>query len=214
MEDYDEVCNTKLALGIGSANSSPKSTTKEDHLIHDPLSLNLSFGLGASSSRAVGESSRYSSSNEEEGDHLNHNNNNNNSGSRKKLRLSREQSFVLEENFKEHTTLNTAQKNSLATLLNLKPRQVEVWFQNRRASELQALKKFQERVPALRFAHHPAAKNGGTDSVCLSCCRWKIESDRGNPGSEPPAASSLNRVAVDDKKVVLKPKQSGLKMHG
>ncbi|MBA0863283.1 hypothetical protein Goshw_018996 [Gossypium schwendimanii] len=53
--------------------------------------------------------------------------------SRKKLRLSKEQSMVLEETFKEHSTLNPKQKLALAKQLNLKPRQVEVWFQNRRA---------------------------------------------------------------------------------
>ncbi|GMJ16143.1 homeobox-leucine zipper protein 3 [Hibiscus trionum] len=53
--------------------------------------------------------------------------------SRKKLRLSKEQSLVLEETFKEHTTLNPKQKLALAKQLNLRPRQVEVWFQNRRA---------------------------------------------------------------------------------
>ncbi|XP_030455065.1 homeobox-leucine zipper protein HAT22-like [Syzygium oleosum] len=52
---------------------------------------------------------------------------------RKKLRLSKAQSFVLEESFKAHTTLNTKQKHDLANQLNLRPRQVEVWFQNRRA---------------------------------------------------------------------------------
>ncbi|KAK4782645.1 hypothetical protein SAY86_007019 [Trapa natans] len=52
---------------------------------------------------------------------------------RKKLRLSREQSMVLEEMFKEYSTLNPKQKLALAEQLNLKPRQVEVWFQNRRA---------------------------------------------------------------------------------
>ncbi|OWM81975.1 hypothetical protein CDL15_Pgr027173 [Punica granatum] len=52
---------------------------------------------------------------------------------RKKLRLSREQSMVLEETFKEHSTLNPKQKLALAEQLNLRPRQVEVWFQNRRA---------------------------------------------------------------------------------
>ncbi|KAJ9188521.1 hypothetical protein P3X46_003873 [Hevea brasiliensis] len=53
--------------------------------------------------------------------------------SRKKLRLSKEQSLVLEETFKEHNTLNPKQKLALAKQLNLRPRQVEVWFQNRRA---------------------------------------------------------------------------------
>ncbi|XVE76870.1 hypothetical protein DITRI_Ditri13aG0015000 [Diplodiscus trichospermus] len=53
--------------------------------------------------------------------------------SRKKLRLSKEQSLVLEESFKEHSTLNPKHKLALAKQLNLRPRQVEVWFQNRRA---------------------------------------------------------------------------------
>ncbi|CAN4078017.1 unnamed protein product [Withania somnifera] len=53
--------------------------------------------------------------------------------SRKKLRLSKDQSAILEENFKEHNTLNPKQKLALAKRLGLRPRQVEVWFQNRRA---------------------------------------------------------------------------------
>nr|XP_016447582.1 PREDICTED: homeobox-leucine zipper protein HAT4-like [Nicotiana tabacum] len=52
---------------------------------------------------------------------------------RKKLRLTKEQSAVLEENFKEHSTLNPKQKLALAKRLGLRARQVEVWFQNRRA---------------------------------------------------------------------------------
>lgn len=52
---------------------------------------------------------------------------------RKKLRLSKEQSALLEESFKEHNTLNPKQKLALAKQLSLRPRQVEVWFQNRRA---------------------------------------------------------------------------------
>ncbi|CAL1357584.1 unnamed protein product [Linum trigynum] len=54
-------------------------------------------------------------------------------GGRKKLRLSKEQSSLLENRFKLQTTLNTAQKQALAEQLKLTPRQVEVWFQNRRA---------------------------------------------------------------------------------
>ncbi|XP_022151367.1 homeobox-leucine zipper protein HOX11 isoform X2 [Momordica charantia] len=56
-----------------------------------------------------------------------------NGSARKKLRLSKEQSAFLEESFKEHSTLNPKQKLALAKQLNLRPRQVEVWFQNRRA---------------------------------------------------------------------------------
>uniref|UniRef100_A0A1D1Z524 Homeobox-leucine zipper protein HAT22 n=1 Tax=Anthurium amnicola TaxID=1678845 RepID=A0A1D1Z524_9ARAE len=52
---------------------------------------------------------------------------------RKKLRLTKEQSALLEDMFKEHSTLNPKQKQALARQLNLRPRQVEVWFQNRRA---------------------------------------------------------------------------------
>lgn len=52
---------------------------------------------------------------------------------RKKLRLTKDQSALLEESFKLHSTLNPKQKLALANRLNLRPRQVEVWFQNRRA---------------------------------------------------------------------------------
>lgn len=55
------------------------------------------------------------------------------SNGRKKLRLTKAQSALLEESFKLHSTLKPKQKQDLARELKLRPRQVEVWFQNRRA---------------------------------------------------------------------------------
>ncbi|XP_062191055.1 homeobox-leucine zipper protein HOX27-like [Phragmites australis] len=72
--------------------------------------------------QAGGERSSSRASDEDEG-----------ASARKKLRLSKEQSAFLEGSFKEHSTLNPKQKAALARHLNLRPRQVEVWFQNRRA---------------------------------------------------------------------------------
>ncbi|CAL4999251.1 unnamed protein product [Urochloa decumbens] len=90
--------------------------------------LDLGRGGGAhgegATARAGGGGERSSSraSDEDEG-----------ASARKKLRLSKEQSAFLEESFKEQSTLNPKQKAALAKQLNLRPRQVEVWFQNRRA---------------------------------------------------------------------------------
>lgn len=55
------------------------------------------------------------------------------SNGRKKLRLTKPQYAMLEESFKHRSTLTPKQKQDLARELNLRPRQVEVWFQNRRA---------------------------------------------------------------------------------
>ncbi|GKV34531.1 hypothetical protein SLEP1_g42900 [Rubroshorea leprosula] len=103
----------------GAALSSPNSAVS---------SFPMDFGIGNGSSRGKrdmeAETERASSRASDDDE---------NGLTRKKLRLSKEQSAFLEESFKEHNTLNPKQKLALAKQLNLRPRQVEVWFQNRRA---------------------------------------------------------------------------------
>ncbi|AES94482.1 putative transcription factor Homobox-WOX family [Medicago truncatula] len=121
---------------------------------------------------------------------------------RKKLRLTKEQSLLLEESFKLHSTLNPKQKQALARQLNLRPRQVEVWFQNRRArtklkqtevdceflkkccetltDENRRLKKELQELKSLKVAQPlympmPAA----TLSICPSCERLGRVADGG-----------------------------------
>ncbi|KAK8925949.1 Homeobox-leucine zipper protein HOX19 [Platanthera zijinensis] len=52
-------------------------------------------------------------------------------GQGRDIPLTKEQSALLESRFKDHTTLNPKQKQTLAR--NIRPHQMEVWFQNRRA---------------------------------------------------------------------------------
>ncbi|KAG8374176.1 hypothetical protein BUALT_Bualt11G0103700 [Buddleja alternifolia] len=64
----------------------------------------------------------------------NNNNNNNNYGQDpKKKRLSIEQLESLENSFQEEIKLDPDRKMKLAKELGLQPRQIAVWFQNRRA---------------------------------------------------------------------------------
>ncbi|KZV43501.1 hypothetical protein F511_19045 [Dorcoceras hygrometricum] len=96
----------------------------EEAMVSSPNST-VSSVSGKRSEREENDAERASSSFEMEDD--------GGEAARKKLRLSKEQAAVLEETFKEHNTLNPKQKMALAKRLNLRPRQVEVWFQNRRA---------------------------------------------------------------------------------
>ncbi|CAM0957139.1 unnamed protein product [Alopecurus aequalis] len=115
----------------------------------------------------------------------------NSSSGRKKLRLTKEQSALLEGRFKEHSSLDT-QKTALARQLNLRPRQVEVWFQNRRARtklkqtevDCELLKRCCEtlteenrrlhlelqQLRALSNHHHPTAAFFMPTSAMLSVC--------------------------------------------
>ncbi|XP_039854353.1 homeobox-leucine zipper protein HOX27-like [Panicum virgatum] len=115
-EDDDEEDPGAGALSSSSPNDSAGSFPLD-------LGRRAAAHAEAAAARACGERSSSRASDEDEGA----------SAARKKLRLSKEQSAFLEESFKEHSTLNPKQKAALAKQLNLRPRQVEVWFQNRRA---------------------------------------------------------------------------------
>uniref|UniRef100_A0A7N0VI56 Homeobox domain-containing protein n=1 Tax=Kalanchoe fedtschenkoi TaxID=63787 RepID=A0A7N0VI56_KALFE len=124
---------------------------------------------------------------------------------RKKLRLTRDQSLLLEETFKEHNTLNPRQKQALAKQLGLRARQVEVWFQNRRArtklkqteaeceymkrnceSLMDRVRRLQKEVNELRalklapqfYMQMPPAT---TLTLCPSCERVGIPTPAGGP---------------------------------
>lgn len=103
-----------------SLNASPNSVMSSAPF---PIDLTMFRSSSSSSKRDFEHLAGGEGSDEEE----------NGAGGRKKLRLSKEQSAFLEESFKEHHTLNPKQKIALAKQLSLRPRQVEVWFQNRRA---------------------------------------------------------------------------------
>ncbi|KAB1204312.1 Homeobox-leucine zipper protein HAT14 [Morella rubra] len=140
MEDDHEACNTRLHLGLGldeHAFRKERHDQKEKPLV----CLDLTFALrpreeAVNMDRKADRSTFQESDGDEEYRHKEKDSNNHRNkkeGGSKKLRLTREQSILLEESFKVHSTLNPAQKQTLAEQLNLKSRQVEVWFQNKRA---------------------------------------------------------------------------------
>ncbi|PWZ07248.1 Homeobox-leucine zipper protein HOX28 [Zea mays] len=125
---------------------------------------------------------------------------------RKKLRLSKDQAAVLEECFKTHHTLTPKQKVALASSLGLRPRQVEVWFQNRRARtklkqtevDCEYLKRWCEQlaeenrrlgkeVAELRALSAAPAAPLTTLTMCLSCRRV---------ASSSPSSSSSPRPSI------------------
>ncbi|CAN8280207.1 unnamed protein product [Cochlearia groenlandica] len=139
-------------------------------------------------------------------------------GSRKKLRLSKEQALVLEETFKEHSTLNPKQKMALAKQLNLRTRQVEVWFQNRRArtklkqtevdceylkrccenltEENRRLQKEVSELRALKLSPHlyMHMKPPTTLTMCPSCERVAVSSS--SLSVAPPSSSPMSPWAA------------------
>ncbi|XP_047328912.1 homeobox-leucine zipper protein HAT22-like [Impatiens glandulifera] len=155
MLSFTDICNTGLTLGLSSFQGSDGHLLQLD--CHDPnkknpslkkidknfpsLTLAVSSGSGASSySNSSVKRERETSGDQEEvekvsckGLMIDDLDEEHEGSARKKLRLTKDQSNILEDSFMEHSTLNPKQKQALATQLNLRPRQVEVWFQNRRA---------------------------------------------------------------------------------
>eukprot|EP00253_Pinus_taeda_P020123 PITA_20123 len=120
--------------------------------------------------------------------------------STKKLRLSREQCARLEESFRKNTIPEPKEKQTLALQLNLRPRQVEVWFQNRRARtklkqtevDRELLKRYNElladenrklhteleKLKALKMS--PPLRSASTLTMCPSCGRVSV-ADNSSP---------------------------------
>ncbi|KAI4335323.1 hypothetical protein L6164_013979 [Bauhinia variegata] len=136
MED-DEACNTGLCLGLGIGGYVPKKEKKKEKKPFPCMDLGFELCPKAEAINVDNKARRISlkRTDHESLQHANAKNDstNNKNGCRKKLRLTKEQSALLEDSFKLHITLNTTEKQALADQLNLKPRQIEVWFQNRRA---------------------------------------------------------------------------------
>ncbi|CDY41168.1 BnaA09g38470D [Brassica napus] len=129
-ERNSDVGSFLRGLDVNRAPSRVVVDVEEDAGVSSPNSTVSSVMSGKRNERELaerGSSSLGGGSDDEDGG------GNGDDGSRKKLRLSKEQALVLEETFKEHSTLNPKQKMALAKQLNLRTRQVEVWFQNRRA---------------------------------------------------------------------------------
>ncbi|XXG58160.1 hypothetical protein AAC387_Pa04g0543 [Persea americana] len=117
----DDSCNTQLVLGVGNGQA--------------PVQYHLLFPPHRNGVDREEEGNRWDAkmADEEDNGERNGNFNERESNTRKKLRLTKEQSDLLEDCFKEHSSLTLRRKQELAEQLNLIPRQVEVWFQNRRA---------------------------------------------------------------------------------
>ncbi|KAF8732789.1 hypothetical protein HU200_015128 [Digitaria exilis] len=213
-----------LSLGLGMAALQPSSfcysdgnaaavereaspaAAEEREMRCSPAGSPVSSGSG-SGKRAAAERSAGSGDEDDDG------------GARKKLRLSKDQAAVLEECFKTHHTLTPKQKVALASSLGLRPRQVEVWFQNRRARtklkqtevDCEYLKRWCEQlaeenrrlgkeVAELRALNAAAAASPApappltTLTMCLSCRR--VASSTPSNASNIPAATHAHGAAT------------------
>ncbi|KAF9616300.1 hypothetical protein IFM89_029076 [Coptis chinensis] len=162
MEEDDE-CNIELGLGLGrseSVDSVPMNGEPVENKKRVPFHL---LFPPCKKEDVDNEVPNFDGSDSRTDEQVEHNNNSifvysnssskndDNNATRKKLVLTSEQVMLLEENFKQHRILSPVysifyiyayvnftipalnKKRDLAEQLNLQARQIEVWFQNRRA---------------------------------------------------------------------------------
>ncbi|XP_045789636.1 homeobox-leucine zipper protein HAT1-like [Trifolium pratense] len=206
MSDYHKSFTLDLNLGLGLGSYVQNNVNNSLASSKDELTIGLNHDDKANelSLKRVHEEQEHTIEEEIAIDTTNDSN-----GCTKKLRLTKEQSTMLEDAFKLHNTINTAQKRALAEKLNLKQRQVEVWFQNRRArtklkqtevnymflkkchdklsEENLILKKELEELRALKVG--PSNINQSTKAanwtICSSCKKiWKQNEGHNNEDDE------------------------------
>ncbi|KAM0939300.1 putative transcription factor homeobox-WOX family [Dioscorea sansibarensis] len=175
----EEACNIELGLAIGGNHLRPKQVLKE--VIQGDISTIKSWRLKP-------KIEKYEDSDDGNEKH----------GIRKKLKLTNDQLASLEASFRAHNVLNPAQKQELAKELDLKPRQVEVWFQNRRArtklkkaemdseffkrsceslsNENQRLKREIQELRSVKHRTSPFFFPTMISAVCPACKRMKKDS--------------------------------------
>ncbi|XP_050374108.1 homeobox-leucine zipper protein HOX1-like [Argentina anserina] len=242
MGDYDpEACNTRLQLGLGSGGYAPRQEmrNKDRPLVClDLLSIallpkqekiaNVDHHMENGSSMTMNFIDEDDEDRSRTTDQAESEISNIKDGARKKLRLTKEQTTLLEDSFKRHSTLNPTQKHALAGLLHLKPRQVEVWFQNRRArtklkqtevdceflkkwceslsnenrklkKELQELKSLSVNGASSALLTHQIPKT--TMLTMCSSCKKKAIADEQYPNNEA-AAKAIKQMPEDLLRVV------------
>ncbi|XP_020584234.1 homeobox-leucine zipper protein HOX12-like isoform X2 [Phalaenopsis equestris] len=111
-------------------------------------------------------------------------------GQGKKRRLSEEQVRFLEMNFDKERKLESCRKVNLATEIGLDPKQVAIWFQNRRARWKS--KQIEEEYTHLRSSHNAIlAEKLQLENETSWCNRSRRSGDLPRPPSPPPLAEEV-----------------------